>query len=247
MNFHILVLVYHQFENFKRFLSELLASSLSKNSKIWVVENRSINTDKKFAPMLKELLSRKLIYKYVCFQENIANSAVQIVLEEFSEELFENEYIIITDGDINFDCDASHQESVSILKRHPGNDFCSLRLDTKNLPIGKCQNTADWFPEYIPSCCHYIGHGGIHFSHLRCSNLKEYTQFAKENQTPFLDSDLNRFLQSKCFTPCITRSNTALHLTWNDYSNLSSYFVNKEKLPSDLWTKFKSAGFDLHE
>lgn len=246
MNFHILVLAYYQFENFKRFLGDLLDSSILESSKIWVVENRSINTDKKFAPLLKDLLYRRLIYKYICFRENIANSAVQIVLEEFGDELFENEYIIISDGDLSFDCDASHQESISILKRHPENDFCSLRLDTGNLPVGKFQNTADWFPEYIPSCCHFTGHGGIHFSHFRCSNLKDYTKFAKEQNKPFLDSDLNRFLLSMGFTPCVTRSNTASHLTWNDYSNTSSYFVNKEKLPSDIWTKFKAAEFDLH-
>jgi len=243
----ILVLAYHQFDNFKEFIKGFLKSSLAGSSNVWVVENYSVNTQKLFEPYIKNLVDRKLIYKYVLFHKNIANSAVQIVLDEFRDELFAEEFLIISDADLTFNWVQSHYESLSILKCHPENDFCSLRLNYSNLPVAKFKNTSEWIPNYIPSCCHFKGHGGIHFAHFRTSNLKNYVRDAMANGQPFLDSEVNRYLICNHFTPCTTRTNTAIHLTWNDYNYSTEYFREKENLPSDLWTKFKCSSFDLHE
>ena len=165
----------------------------------------------------------------------------------YSHEITSSKYTIISDGDLDFDPMKAHKECINILERHPQNDFCSLRLDYSNLPYKIHKNAHQWFPKYRPYCCYLRGHGGIHFSHFRSNNLIDYTYKAKDINRPFLDSDINKFLLSKNMFPCITRINTAKHLTWDDYSLSSEYSKLKKLVDKNIWNTMLDSDFEVYE
>ncbi len=243
----MIILVYYQSEYLQLFLNNLLKKNFASKFKISVIENYSEKTDEFIRPYLKKILFEKKIHRYILFKENIANSAVQKYLEIFQHEILDSNYTIISDSDLDFDPIKAHKECIDILDRHPQNDFCSLRLDYSNLPYKTYQDAHQWFPKYQPYCCYLRGHGGIHFSHFRSKNLIDYTFNAKNANRPFLDSEVNKFLLSKNKTPCITRINTAKHLTWYDYGSLSKYSKLKKLFDKNIWNIMLDSTFEVYE
>ncbi len=243
----MIILVYYQYEYLQLFLNNLFKKNFETKFRISVVENFSERTNDFIRPYLKKILFEKKIHRYILFKENIANSAIQKYLEIFSNEIITNKYTIISDGDLEFDPIKAHEECRNILERHPQNDFCSLRLDYSNLPYKIYQNSHQWFPKYQPYCCYLRGHGGIHFSHFRSKNLIDYVFKAKSNNRPFLDSDINKFLLSKNKSPCITRINTAKHLTWDDYSLSGAYSKLKKLVDKKIWNTMLDSTFEVYE
>jgi hypothetical protein len=109
---------------------------------------------------------------------------------------------------------------------------------------------SDWIIQIFltkPNCCYLRGHGGIHFSHFRSSNLIDYTLNAKKCNKPFLDSGINKFLLNKNKFPCITRINTAKHLTWDDYALTSEYSKLKNLVDNNIWTTMLDSNFEVYE
>ena len=243
----MIVLVYYQNEYLELFLNNLLKNNFGNKFKISVIENYSEKTDDFIRPFLKRILFEKKIHRYVLFNENIANSAIQKYLEIYSHEILANKYTIVSDSDLDFDPIKAHKECINILDRHPQNDFCSLRLDFSNLPYKTYENAHQWFPKYQPYCCYLRGHGGIHFSHFRSKNLIDYILNAKNINRPFLDSDMNKFLLSENKSPCITRINTAKHLTWDDYGLVSEYSKLKKLVDNNIWTTMLDSNFEVYE
>jgi len=243
----LIILVYYQSEYLKLFLNNLFKNNFESRFRISVIENFSERTNDFIRPYLKKILFEKKIHRYILFKENIANSAIQKYLEMYSHEILASKYSIISDSDLDFDPIKAHKECIDILDRHPQNDFCSLRLDYSNLPYKTYENAHQWFPKYQPYCCYLRGHGGIHFSHLRSKNLIDYTFNAKNNNRPFLDSDMNKFLLSKNKSPCITKINTAKHLTWDDYGLASEYSKLKRLVDNNIWTTMIDSGFEVYE
>ena len=243
----MIILVYYQYEYLHLFLNNLFKNNFESKFKISVVENFSDNTDEIIRPYLKQTLFEKKIHRYILFKENIVNSAIQKYLEIYSHELTANKYTIISDGDLQFDPVKAHEECRNILERHPQNDFCSLRLDYSNLPYKTYKNAHQWFPSYQPYCCYLRGHGGIHFSHFRSENLVDYTFNAKNNDKPFLDSEINKFLLSKNFSPCLTRINRAKHLTWDDYGFSTEYSKLKKLVDKNIWNTMLGSTFEVYE
>ena len=243
----MIVLVYYQNEYLELFLNNLFKNNFGNKFNISVIENYSEKTDDFIRPFLKRILFEKKIHRYVLFNENIANSAIQKYLEIYSHEILANKYTIVSDSDLDFDPIKAHNECINILDRHPQNDFCSLRLDFSNLPYKTYENAHQWFPKYQPYCCYLRGHGGIHFSHFRSKNLIDYILNAKNINRPFLDSDMNKFLLSENKSPCITRINTAKHLTWDDYRLVSEYSKLKKLVDNNIWTTMLDSNFEVYE
>ena len=243
----MIVLVYYQNEYLELFLNNLFKNNFGNKFNISVIENYSEKTDDFIRPFLKRILFEKKIHRYVLFNENIANSAIQKYLEIYSHEILANKYTIVSDSDLDFDPIKAHNECINILDRHPQNDFCSLRLDFSNLPYKTYENAHQWFPKYQPYCCYLRGHGGIHFSHFRSKNLIDYILNAKNINRPFLDSDMNKFLLSENKSPCITRINTAKHLTWDDYGLVSEYSKLKKLVDNNIWTTMLDSNFEVYE
>lgn len=243
----MIILVYHQNEYLELFMNNLFKNNFGSKFKISVVENFSEKTDRFIRPYLKQILFENKIHRYVLFKENIVNSAIQKYLEIYSHEIIASNYTIISDGDLEFDPIKAHEECISILERHPQNDFCSLRLDYINLPYKTYKHAHLWFPKYQPYCCYLRGHGGIHFSHFRSENLVDYSFNAKKNNKPFLDSEINKFLLSKNKSPCLTRINTAKHLTWDDYGLSSEYSKLKKLVDKNIWNTMLDSSFEVYE
>ena len=244
---NLIILVFYQNEYLELFLNNLFKNNFETKFRISVVENFSERTNDFIRPYLKKILFEKKIHRYILFKENIANSAIQKYLEIYSHEIIRSKYTIISDGDLDFDPIKAHKECIDILERHPQNDFCSLRLEYSNLPYKIYQNSHQWFPKYQPYCCYLRGHGGIHFSHFRSKNLIDYVFKAKNINRPFLDSDINKFLLSKNKSPCITRINTAKHLTWDDYSLSSAYSKLKKLVDKKIWSNMLDSTFEVYE
>ena len=197
----------------------------------FIIENKSINSD-----LISNffITHKNKIFKYIQFQENIANNALDIFLKDFYRELCDYNYITFTDGDLRIDnTDNTFKEIIKNLYL-PDVLVSCVNLYTHNLP--NIPGSQSWLPAGTKTEEYIECFTGIHLMTIIKENL-----FLFKN-LKFLDSNFHSKTISLNKKWVKTIHNKAYHLTWDLYKNNNSYY--KFKLDNlDIWTKIKSSAY----
>lgn len=142
------VSVYYNFDIIKKTLDFICQYQDMLN--IMVVENYSIHTNSNIKPYMLELLNNEIITKYVLFEENISNNALELIFKNnLIDELDQHEFFILTDGDVVVTQNDFLSEQLRIMLNHPDIFVCAVSLHLDNLPIENYPNAISWIPPDI--------------------------------------------------------------------------------------------------
>ena len=236
-----LVLIYFDYPTIYQSLEFL--TKLSSLLDIYVIENPSSQTKEYIRPYILRLKENLLIKKYILFDKNISNNAVEVYLKSNEIRLDEYDYVIVTDGDLV--CEKNNHgfnnwlvEEIKIIK-NPEIFSCSIQLDLANLPVTSFPESINWIPDPISVQHDYIeGLSGLHFSIFRTSSFLGFFDFLQKNNMRFLDSHIHwysyEYLHLKLAR---TKLSTAKHLTWDLYQDLNHPYTQLKlsKKLSEHW------------
>jgi hypothetical protein len=96
---------------------------------IYVVELMSVSTESKSKPIMEQFVREGKVNKYILFDENISNNAVNLVFELLKNELANSTFVILSDLDIIID-PASVYEQIAIMLSNDNVFSCSVQIDT---------------------------------------------------------------------------------------------------------------------
>ena len=187
-----------------------------------IIENFSDNTK-----LIKEFFTNQDILKYILFEENIANNAMNIFLNDFFNILTEYEYITISDCDLLIENSKSVFDEIFKILNIPEIGVCCIDLDMKNLP--EITEAKNWIPLPKMITENYIeGDTGVHLMTLKKENLNLI------KNTNFLDSNLIQRVKANNKKWVKTKLNKAIHLTWDLYVPGNDYYEYKLK-NKNIW------------
>ena len=254
------VLVYYNFDIIKETIDFLAADD---RLILYVVENKSDATNLLINPYLLKKQAEGLIKKYILFDKNISNNALELF---FDAGLIEekSEFIIITDGDIVVPPTPGIpnwlDEELAIINKFEDIECCGINLSPKNLPkdnpyfnqnsnsIYNCEN---WEPDKFGNIENdYVeADTGVHLLLFKRNLFDEFITARKENGWRFLDENLRNFVKlNKKLRWVITKKNYGLHLTWVIYND-SEHPYTKLKMTPDFykfWRHFDYCFFSIY-
>ena len=255
------VLVYYNFDIIKETIDFLAADD---RLILYVVENKSDATNLLINPYLLKKQAEGLIKKYILFDKNISNNALELF---FDAGLIEekSEFIIITDGDIVVPPTPGIpnwlDEELAIINKFEDIECCGINLSPKNLPkdnpyfnqnsnsIYNCEN---WEPDKFGIIHNdYVeADTGVHLLLFKRNLFDEFISARKLNGWRFLDENLRNFVKlNKNFRWVVTKKNYGLHLTWDVYND-PNHSYTELKMTADFykfWKHFDYCFFSIYE
>jgi hypothetical protein len=217
MNKHAIILFcYNNIEHIIKSFESLYID----NCDFFIVENKSENSF-----LIEEYFSDKDIKKYIQFEENITNNALNIFFKDF--DIFNiYEYITITDCDIYVEnIKLFLKEAKEILNIIDG--ICAIDLSLENLPNVYGADT--WIPKPLNITDKYIEcYTGIHLITMK---INIFNLIKNEN---ILDGHLHGFIRNKNLKWVKTLKIKGYHLTWDYYNENNDYYKFKINTPN-LW------------
>lgn len=242
------VLVYYNVDIIKESLDFLL--KLGNELEFFVIENKSINTEKEIKPYLMNLLKTKQISMYVEFLDNISNNAVEEFFEMNIIDLHKSENIIITDGDIKGNSLDWLSEEKSILNKHSKVFACGVDFISDNLPLRQFEDAINWIVKPINIYNDYLEcPTGMHLLFMKTDELRKFLRYMKNNKLKFKDSIILNYCYNVLGKKWAkTRNNKFIHLTWNVYSNLNNPYTKYKmsKSHDEFWYHNKYCDFIVH-
>lgn len=191
----------------------------------FVVENYSKNTDK-----IKEYFKDKDLIRYILFENNIANTAMNIMIEDYEDILKQYEYITFSDCDLVPHNSKDLFSEIYKILDHDDIGLCSTSIDLSNLP--NVPGSQYWIPKPNKNNIHddYIDvDSGIHFMTIKRKNLNLFKNLN------FMDSNIMYQFRKNGLKCVITKENKSYHLTWDLYHIDNEYY--QFKVNSDIWNK----------
>jgi hypothetical protein len=198
----------------------------------FVIENPSENSD-----VIKNYFLQQNLKGYLQFHENICNSAIKIMLNDYWSMVCEYEYLTITDGDLYvYNINETFKEIILALSNSEigvasadlwqGNNYIYQERKGLTEYISNSKNNETKF-----GCIE--GNTGAFFITLRNEN------FYILKDLLFVDSYLYHKLtafQKKWFK---TRKNLVYHLTWDLYVEGNEYFEYKKQVYDKIFFQEK--------
>jgi hypothetical protein len=199
-----------------------------------VVENHSPTSESELAPYLRGLVETNRIDSWIHYAENISGNAMLDTLSRNHAAWKSAEYVVITDGDLEFD-DGWLDESIAILA-DPKVFACGVSMSLANLPLAIYPNAVDWVPPPIKEHANYTeGLTGVHLLAMRTIELERFLSYRQRANLPFVDSQMHRYCYSKRrLRWARTRRTIAHHITWDIYADLNHPYTRlKNQLMQD--------------
>lgn len=198
---------------------------------IHVIENRS-STSSMTSPYFQALVSGGQINSYILFNGNVTNNAYDVILRDH-DELFGNEFTIVSDGDVVAD-EGWLDESIAILRKHQDVFCCSVRMKTdgwnEKVKAGYDALPRKQHSDYIESP------SGIWLCAFRSDELRAVTRALRDSSLRFRDAYLHAYsskIMGKKWVTTIRAS--AQELNRSLYSD-SGYINRKNKNISDNYS-----------
>jgi hypothetical protein len=202
----------------------------------FVIENPSENSD-----ILRNYFLQQNLKGYLQFHENICNSAIKIMLNDYWSMVCEYEYLTITDGDLYvYNINETFKEIILALSNSEigvasadlwqGNNYIYQERKGLTEYISDSKNNETKF-----GCIE--GNTGAFFITLRNEN------FYILKDLLFVDSYLYHRLtafQKKWFK---TRKNLVYHLTWDLYVEGNEYFEYKKQVYDKIFFQEKHSNY----
>jgi hypothetical protein len=244
-----LMLAYHDFPSIQTTLECLLKKGDVLD--LIVVENKSESTDGLIKPYILELLRSGKVSKYFLFHRNIWNNAVEVVLESGLIDLAQNEYFMLTDGDLWIADEPDWlAEEINILDHCPEVAVCGINLDLSNLPLKTFPEAVNWLVKVLSETELYDEAAtGPQFLLLRSEALAGFLDYRKEKGLRVLDHIMYRYCCDVLGRKWVrTKHSTARHLAWDRYQNPDHPYT-KMKIPVVRrrgWQTNDYSGFHLY-
>lgn len=219
---HICLLIcYNNYEH----IVETYESISNLNMDFFIIENHSENTDR-----IRAYFENKPILKYVLFEKNIAQNAMNIVIKDFEHIIGNYEYITFSDCDLVPDNSNKLFDEIYKILEHSDVGACCTSLDYSNLP--EVPGSKTWISKPIQMHDDYIeANSGNHFMTLKQKHFHLVTNIN------FLDTILMRRFREVGLKWVITKHNRSKHLTWDLYHTGNEYYEYKVKNGSSIWSK----------
>jgi len=229
------VFIYHQIDFIKQTLDFLL--DYTEEIEIYIVENKSINTEKIIQPYISNLVNSGQVKKYFLFETNITNNAMEMVLESPEINLNNSEYVLLTDADLVPNNKDWLQEEISILRNNTEVFCCGINLDLSNLPVDVVPKAVNWYPPAKATYDDYIeGVTGHHFVLMRTGELKSFLDYMHKSHLKYRDSEMHRYcyhvLNKKWAR---TKQTQARHLKWDVVKVSAHPYLQRKQLVKDIW------------
>lgn len=229
------VFIYHQIDFIKQTLDFLL--DYTEEIEIYIVENKSINTEKIIRPYISNLVNSGQVKKYFLFETNITNNAMEMVLESPEVNLNNSEYVLLTDADLVPNNKDWLQEEISILRNNFEVFCCGINLDLSNLPVDVIPKAVNWYPPAKATYDDYIeGVTGHHFVLMRTGELKSFLDYMHKSNLKYRDSEMHRYcyhvLNKKWAR---TKQTQARHLKWDVVKVSAHPYLQRKQLVKDIW------------
>jgi hypothetical protein len=158
---------------------------------IHIVHNPSVLEDGSFISYARELVAEGRILSVTMFDKNISNNAILLLLLD-NPELFDHDYLILTDGDVAPPPDLV-VEQIAILSSHPEVMACGLRMDASRWSDA-LDVKADLLERYNSTRFEtedYVDTGtGLWMSMFRAAELRELLQILMANDIRLTDANL---------------------------------------------------------
>jgi len=214
-------------------------SILKKDSAdLFVIENPSDKTE-----IIKEYFSQYLdnewLKGYIVFDENVANSAINIFLKDYKELLSEYQYITITDGDLFV-----YNIEDTFLEIFEGLELPDVVVSTCDLwggndyrngnPLGVEQYVHESYTikhnsDKKRQCV--VGHTGNFLLTVKNENLSIFDNII------YVDSYIAQEVSQRGKLWVHTTKNLAYHETWDLYRDGNPYFEYKKQVFDKIWFK----------
>lgn len=256
------IITYYNFEVIRQTIDFLAADD---RLSLYVIENKSENTEAFIQPYLLEQVKEGRIKKYVLFDKNISNNAYELFFDaDLIEE--EHEFIIITDGDMIVPAQQVAgldwlEEEISIIEKYADIECCGINLSGANLPrqnpffnsnINPVYNCENWLPDTFGKLYDdYVeADTGVHLLLFKRNLFEEFLTDRRKFQWRFLDETLRSYVKKeKKLKWVITRRNYSLHLTWDIYNDPKHPYTKMKMTPDfyKFWKHFDYCFFTVYE
>lgn len=240
----LVVLVYDNHELTKQCLENF--KELSDKLDIYVVENKSKDTGK-ISGLCAFLLDFGYIKKYILFEENISNNAIEVVFRDNLIDL-NSEYIILTDGDLIPDKNWLN-EHLSLLDTYDDIFVVGNSLKPDNLPTKAFPGCESWLSQDIKHHASYIeSKFGTHLLTFRTKEFKQMVKHFLQNKLKFCDTNYHKFgsdiMKKKSARTILTSS---YHLVWDLYKDKNHPYTQKKINNKNIWNHNKYCNYEVYE
>jgi len=211
----------------------------------FVIENPSENSGV-IEDYFKEFTKFKDFIGYIRFHENIANSSINIFLENFKDLISKYEYITITDGDLFvYNIEDAFTEIfeglempnvvVATCDLWSGNNYLNETiLDVKDYIMYnhslKKSNQKRWCEQ---------GHTGNFLLTLKTKNISIFDNII------YVDSFIAEKINKLGLSWVHTTKNLAYHETWDLYREGNPYYEFKKQVFDKIWFKKQHSEYDI--
>ena len=211
---------------------------VKEGADIFVVENPSENTVK-IRSYFSQYLDNEWLKGYIVFDENVANSAINIFLKDYKEFLSKYQYITITDGDLFV-----YNIEDTFLEIFEGLELPDVVVSTCDLwggndyrngnPLGVEQYVHESYTikhnsDKKRQCV--VGHTGNFLLTVKNENLSIFDNII------YVDSYIAQEVSQRGKLWVHTTKNLAYHETWDLYRDGNPYFEYKKQVFDKIWFK----------
>lgn len=214
-------MAYHDFENIEICMEALLP--LTRQLELYVIENPSEFTQPLIKPYFFSLLNQGLISKYILFDRNISNNALEIFFDSICLEIEDHEYLLVTDGDLLPQGSDWLAEQLTIMATHNEVFACGIKLSLENLPVDTMPDASNWVAMIESETDSYEESAtGMHLVLFRGAEFREFLKYRRHRNLKFVDTVIRQYCREVVNRKWArTKRNTAIHLTWNRYKDLN--------------------------
>lgn len=236
MKKHLIVFLAYQHLDIVRCSFE---SIKNVDADIFVVENKSENST-----LIADYFKDQNQIGYIQFHENVANSSMNIFIDDFWDFINQYEYVTFTDGDLFvydakgmfeevFDAFKDPQVIISSADLWQGNNYQNAeRLGTDSFLQEMSSNQTEFGS--------IQGHTGNFFITIKNQDIG----IVKQGRL-YLDSYLAEAVNSMSRTWFKTNRNKVYHLTWDLYFEGNPYFEFKKQVFDKIWFREHKSGYDI--
>lgn len=237
MKNHLIVFV--AFQNDTIIANSFNSIFKKKNTDFFILENISENSNK-IQKYFSEIDDETII-GYIRFDENIANSCVNIFLEQYKDLLAQYQYITITDGDLFI-----HNIENTFEEIFEGLEQDNVAVVTCDLWLGNDYRNKEilGITEYIIESIHnnkenkcIDGNTGNFLLTFKNQNLNLFDDII------YVDSFIANKINSKGLRWLKTTKNFAYHETWDLYREGNPYYEFKKQVFDKIWFERKNSSF----
>lgn len=238
------VLVYSEFDIIKKSLDCIC--KLSDKIDIVVIENKS-NNSPKIQRFIHKLGENHKIKRYYQFEENVANTAYEVVLNAEKKHIKRASYIILTDGDVTTEDNWLEEELLAMSDKHVF--ACGVKMSLHNLPVKTFPEAHTWIPEASSITDLYeVAYTGVHLLMFRSRDFLALQQWLNKKGEFFIDDRMHYYcdhIVHKRWTR--TRKSAVTHLTWDLYNDASNPYTQMKQRTAfdDIWRQKKMAQHKL--